>query len=102
MECIFESDLAVSRSNTTFKVYQGTLSDFNNSLNRGSYTSGLVSHECFSTRCTFVNVVSPIIVLLYAQVEVDLEQPPVEQIWPEVMGIILGSECMDGAFSEDI
>ena len=35
------------------------------------------------------NVVSPIIVLLYTLFEVDLEQPPVEQIWPEVMGIIL-------------
>ena len=35
------------------------------------------------------NVVSPIILLLYTQVKVDLEQPHVEQIWPEVMGIIL-------------
>ena len=35
------------------------------------------------------NVVSPIIVLLYTQLEVDLERPPVEHIWPEVMGIIL-------------
>ena len=35
------------------------------------------------------NVVSPIIVLLYTQFEVDLERPPVNQIWPEVMGIIL-------------
>ena len=35
------------------------------------------------------NVVSPIIVLLYTQVEVDLEQLHVEHIWPEVMGIIL-------------
>ena len=35
------------------------------------------------------NVVSPIILLLYTQVKFDLERPPVEQIWPEVMGIIL-------------
>ena len=35
------------------------------------------------------NVVSSIIVLLYTQFEVDIEQPPVEHIWPEVMGIIL-------------
>ena len=35
------------------------------------------------------NVVSPIIVLLYNQFEVDLEQPPVEKILHEVMGIIL-------------
>ena len=48
MECIFESDISVSRSNTTFKVYQSTLSDFNESLNRGSSTSGPVSHDCFS------------------------------------------------------
>ena len=35
------------------------------------------------------NVVSPIIVLLYTQLEVYLERPPAEQIWPEVMSIIL-------------
>ena len=35
------------------------------------------------------NVVSPIIVLLYIQVEVNLKKTPVENIWPEVMGIIL-------------
>ena len=35
------------------------------------------------------NVVSPIIVLLYTQFEVDLEQPTVEKILHEVMGIIL-------------
>ena len=35
------------------------------------------------------NFLSPIIVLVYTQVKVDLETPPVEQIWPEVMGIIL-------------
>ena len=35
------------------------------------------------------NIVSPIIVLLYTQIEVDLEGPPDEHIWPEVMGIIL-------------
>ena len=34
-------------------------------------------------------VVSPIIVLLYTQVKVDLEQLPAEHIWPEVMDIIL-------------
>ena len=31
----------------------------------------------------------PIIILLYTWVEVDLERPPVEQIWPELMDIIL-------------
>ena len=36
------------------------------------------------------NVVSPIILLLYNWVEVDLKRLPVEHIWPEVMGIILG------------
>ena len=35
------------------------------------------------------NVFSPIIVLLYTRLEVDLERPPVKKIWPEVMGIIL-------------
>ena len=41
------------------------------------------------------NVVSPIVVLLYTQFEVDLERPPVEHIWPEVMGIILAlNSCM--------
>ena len=35
------------------------------------------------------NVVSPIIVLLYTQIKVDLKRPPVKQIWPEVMGVIL-------------
>ena len=68
----------------------------------GSYMSRPVSRDFFFTRRAFVNVVSPIIVLLYAQVEVDLERPPVEQIWPEVMGIILGGECMDGACYEYI
>ena len=48
MECIFESGLAVSISNTTFKGYQITLSDFNEILKRGSSTSGPVSHDCFS------------------------------------------------------
>ena len=48
MECIFDSYLAVSRSNTTFKGYQSTLSDFNENLKRGSYTYGPVSHDCFS------------------------------------------------------
>ena len=41
------------------------------------------------------NVVSPIIVLLHTQVKVDTEQPPVKQIWPEMMGIILAVNlCM--------
>ena len=35
------------------------------------------------------NIVSPIIVLLYTQVEVDLGQPLVKQNFPEVMGILL-------------
>ena len=35
------------------------------------------------------NFVSPIIVLLYTQLEVYLERPPIKYIWPEVMGIIL-------------
>ena len=35
MEFIFESDLAISRSNTTFKGYQSTLSDFNDILKMG-------------------------------------------------------------------
>ena len=35
MECIFESDLAVSISSTTFKGYQSMLSDFNDILKRG-------------------------------------------------------------------
>ena len=48
MECIFESDLSVSRSNTTFKGYQSKLSDFNESLKRGSSTYGTVSHDFFS------------------------------------------------------
>ena len=48
MECIFENDIVVSRSNTTFKGYLSTLSDFNESLKRGSSTSGPVSHDCFS------------------------------------------------------
>ena len=48
MEFIFENDLDVSRSNTTFKVYQSTLSDLNESLKRGSSTYGPVSHDCFS------------------------------------------------------
>ena len=39
------------------------------------------------------NVVSPIIVLLYTQFEVDLERPPVEHIWPAVMGIILAANA---------
>ena len=48
IEYIFESDLAVSRPNTTFKGYQSTLSDFNESLKRGSSTYGTVSRDCFS------------------------------------------------------
>ena len=47
-EFIFESDIDVSRYNTNFKVYQSTLSDLYESLNMGSYTSGPVSHDCFS------------------------------------------------------
>ena len=47
MEFIFESDLAVSRYNTIFKVYQSPLSDFNESSKMGPYTSGPVSHDCF-------------------------------------------------------
>ena len=39
------------------------------------------------------NVVSPIILLLYTQLEDDIERPPVEQIWPEVMGIILAANA---------
>ena len=35
MECIFESDIAVSIPNTTFKVYQSTFSDFNERLRGG-------------------------------------------------------------------
>ena len=35
------------------------------------------------------NFVSPIIVLLYTKLEVDLEQSPVKHISPELMGIIL-------------
>ena len=35
------------------------------------------------------NVFSTIIVLLYTQLEVDLERPHVKQIWTEAMGIIL-------------
>ena len=35
------------------------------------------------------NVVSPIILLLYTQIEVDIERPPVEHVWTELMGIIL-------------
>ena len=41
------------------------------------------------------NDVSPIIVMLYTQFKVDLEQPPVENIWPEMMSINLGvNACM--------
>ena len=47
MECIFESDLAVPISNTTFKGYQIALSGFNESLKWGSSTSGQVSPDCF-------------------------------------------------------
>ena len=35
------------------------------------------------------NVVSPIIVMLYTQLEDNIEQRPVKQIWTEVMGIVL-------------
>ena len=48
MECIFESDLAVSRPNTNFKGYQIILYDFNKILKRGSSMPGPVSHDCFS------------------------------------------------------
>ena len=40
------------------------------------------------------NVVSPIIVVLYTQFEVDLERPPVKHIWPGVMGIILAVNAL--------
>ena len=88
MECIFEIDITVSRLNKTFKGYQSTLSDFNKSLKRGLSTSGPVIHDYFHWM-RICNFVSPIIVLLYTQVKVDLERPPVEHIWPEMMGIIL-------------
>ena len=48
MEYIFESDLDISRSNTSFKVYQSTLYDFNKNLKRGSFMSGPVGYEFFS------------------------------------------------------
>ena len=66
MECIFESDLAVSIPNTTFKGYQSTLSGFNESLKRGSSTSGPVSHDfsldanlqcCLIHNCTAIHSV---------------------------------------------
>ena len=76
MECIFESDLAVSGPNKTLKGYQSTLSDFNEILKRGSSTSVSVRHDCFSLDAHFY-CFSPIIVLLYMQVEVDVEKPPV-------------------------
>ena len=53
MECIFESDLAVSRSNTTFKGCQSTLSDFSKSLKRGSSTSVPVRYDYFSLDAHF-------------------------------------------------
>ena len=46
--CIFESDLAVSRSNTTFKCYQSKFSDFSESLKRGLSTSRPLIHYLFS------------------------------------------------------
>ena len=48
MECTFEIDISVSRSNTTFKGYYSTLSGFDESLNRGSFMSGPVSRDFFS------------------------------------------------------
>ena len=53
MECIFESDLYISISKTTFKGYQSTFTDFNESLNRGSSTFGPVSHDLFSLDAHF-------------------------------------------------
>ena len=44
------------------------------------------------------NVVSPIIVLLYTQVEVDLEIMIVENIWSELMGIILAVNAWMATF----
>ena len=58
MEYIFESDLAVSRLNTTFIVYQSTLADFIESLKKGSSTSGPVGHDFFQSM-RICNVVSP-------------------------------------------
>ena len=88
MECIFESDISVPISNTNFKGYQSTFSDFDENLKRDSSTPGPVSHDIFHSMQIY-NFVSPIILLLYTQVKVDLERLPVEQIWPELMGIIL-------------
>ena len=48
MQCIFEIGLALSISNKTLKSYQSTLSDFNESLKRGSSTYALVSCDCLS------------------------------------------------------
>ena len=53
MEFIVESDLAISRLNTTFKGYQRTLFDLNESLKRGSSTSVPVSHDYFSLNAHF-------------------------------------------------
>ena len=72
MECIFESDIYVSISNTSFKGYQSKSPDFNEILKRGSFTYGPISHDCFSLYVNF-KFVSPIILLLNTQVEVDLE-----------------------------
>eukprot|EP00957_Ditylum_brightwellii_P023429 1768543-Ditylum_brightwellii.AAC.1 len=82
-------DLVLNRSSSTFKGYQTSLSDFQESMKKGSSSCGQAHQFCFKlkvlldiylTLCLTDNV--------YTQVEVGLIESPVANIWPEVKVVI--------------
>ena len=88
LECIFESDIAISRCRTTSKGYQSPLSNFQDSLKKVSFMSGPVSQYFLQLKGMlqgFLTISLP----LYTQVAVDIEGLPLEHIWPEMKGMIV-------------